>query len=131
MTFQIVLIGLMVLFLGFVVYKLVKKDKVKNNNPIFPPPVDPKCSKPTIVSVDDLGDGTIAIDFVYDYCEPESAVVEFSEDTISWESSEIGSPYPPRIIQLPTYQFRPIHIRIKLQCTNGSTSEPSDIFYFN
>ena len=131
MTFQIILIGVMVLFLGFVVYKLVKKNKVENNNPIFPPPVEPICSKPTILSVDDLGDGTVAIDFAYDYCEPESAIIEFSEDTINWESSEIGSYFAPRVVQLPSYQSRPILVRIKLQCVNGLTSEPSDIFYFN
>lgn len=131
MTFQIILIGFMVLFLGFVVYKLVKKNKVENNNPIFPPPVERTCSKPTIVSIEDLGEGNISIDFSYDFCEPESSVVEFSQDSMSWESSEVGTSFAPRVVQLPNHLSRPLYIRIKLQCVNGVNGDPSEYFFFN
>jgi len=83
METQIIVLSVLLGFLVFVFFKFLKKHKTD----VLPNPIDPptelNCSKPIIISVSDVNENDIAVDFVHDSSDCIYSVVEISQDDMS------------------------------------------------
>lgn len=125
METQIIVLSVLLGFLVFVFFKFLKKQKTD----VLPNPIDPptelNCSKPIIISVSDVNENEIAVDFVHDSSDCIYSVVEISQDDMSWipTSQSCSSP-----VVVQHNMVKPFYVRVLLECNDNKFSELSETF---
>ena len=125
METQIIVLSVLLGFLVFVFFKFLKKQKTD----VLPNPIEPPtelyCSKPIIISVSDVNENEIAVDFVHDSSDCIYSVVEISQDDISWipTSQSCSSP-----VVVQHNMVKPFYVRVVLECNDNKFSELSETF---
>lgn len=125
METQAIVLSVLLGFVLLLLFKFFKTEKVQVTPDPIDPPVGPNCAKPIIISVSDVNEKEIAIDFVYDYSDCIYSVIQLSQDNQNW-SSVSQNCFSPVVVKHDL--VKPFYVRMMLECQDNKFSELSETF---